>query len=204
MRPFVHPSAIVEDGVEIGEGTRIWDNVHARGGSRIGAECIVGGKTYIAQDVRIGDRVKINAAVHLCAGVVVENGVLIGAKVVFTNDLHPRATTPDLRRLRPSAFGADNLGVRVREGASIGAASVILAGVEIGRFALIGMGSVVTRSVADFHLVRGNPARVAGAVCRCGAVITRFEAKTAADVACPACGLRYALDGRRVIELTPP
>lgn len=206
MSTFIHPTAIVESDVEVGEGTYIWDAVHARAGSRIGDDCIIGEKTYVAGGVRIGDRVKVNALVYLCAGVTLEEGVMVAAGVVFTNDLYPRATTVDLKTLRPSDFGSDHLETRVRQGASIGAGSVILAGVEIGRFALVGLGSVVTRSVADFHLVRGNPAVVAGAVCRCGQPMARFDAERKLDteVACRACGLRYAIRGSHVIELTPP
>ena len=95
----MHPTAIVEDGVEIGPGTSVWSHVHIRGPARIGADCIIGEKTYIAYDVDIGDRVKINAFVYICAGVTIEDGVMISAGTVFTNDRFPRATMPDLSQL---------------------------------------------------------------------------------------------------------
>ena len=98
----IHPTAILEAGVRIGPGTAIWDNAHIRRSTCVGAECIVGEKTYIAYDVRIGNRVKINAFVYICNAVTIEDGVMIGAGVVFTNDRYPRATTPDLRAMRTS------------------------------------------------------------------------------------------------------
>lgn len=206
--PRIHPTARVEDGVAIGPGTAIWDHVHVRGpGTRIGAECLIGEKTYVAYGVSIGDRVKINALVYVCTAVTIEDGVMIAAGTIFTNDRFPRAATPDLRALRPSDPDETTLPTHVRAGASIGAGCVVGSGLEIGRFAMVGMASVVTRSVADFHLVLGHPARSVGCVCRCGEPFVRFEAGASpedGEHACAACGLRYALAGGRVRELTPP
>ena len=109
MSARIHPSALVEDGVEVGEGSSIWDAVHVRSGARIGAGCIVGEKTYIAGGVVVGDLVKINAMAYLCAGVTLERGVMVAAGVIFTNDRYPRATTPDLAALRPSEADEDTL-----------------------------------------------------------------------------------------------
>ena len=205
MTSVIHPTAIVEPGVEVGEGTSIWSHVHVRPPSRIGAECIIGEKTYIAPRVRIGSRVKINALAYLCAGVTLEDGVMIAAGVIFTNDRYPRATTPDLLTLRSSDFGADHGETLVRQGATVGAGSVIQSGIEIGRFAMIGMGSVVTRPVSDFQLVRGNAALAVGAVCRCGQVVARFDddpAQRNLEVTCTACGRRYAIASQRVSEIS--
>jgi acetyltransferase-like isoleucine patch superfamily enzyme len=199
-----HPTAILEEGVGIGDGTVIWDNVHVRRGARIGSECIIGEKSYIAYDVVIGSRVKINAFVYICAKVTIEDGVMISAGAVFTNDRFPRATTPDLTALRPSEPDETTLPTLVRCGATIGANATIGCGLEIGRFAMVGMGAVVTRSVPDFHLVAGNPARSVGAVCRCGQLLLRFEdrpADAAGEATCPACGRRYALTGSAVREI---
>jgi acetyltransferase-like isoleucine patch superfamily enzyme len=208
MSARIHPSARVEQGVEIGPGTAVWDHVHVRGpGTRIGADCIVGEKTYIAYGVSIGNRVKLNAFVYVCSAVSIEDGVMVAAGTIFTNDRFPRAATSDLRRLRPSEPDAHTLATRVREGATIGARCVIGGGLSIGRFAMIGMGSVVTRSVQDFHLAIGNPARPAGLVCRCGEPFLRFgpeAARGSREYACAACGLRYAVAGDRVAELAPP
>jgi UDP-2-acetamido-3-amino-2,3-dideoxy-glucuronate N-acetyltransferase len=207
MSVFIHPTAIIEAGVRIGEGTSVWDGVHIRRDAALGEECIVGEKTYIAYGVRIGDRVKINAAVYVCAGVTIEDGVMIAAGTIFTNDVFPRATTPDLRRLRPSDPDEHTRPTLVREGATIGAGCTVGCDLTVGRFAMIGMGSVVTRSVPDFHLAFGVPARSVGCVCRCGQPLARFtagERATDADVACAECGLRFAISGGEVRELSPP
>src|SRR6266852_914287 len=168
MPPLIHPTAIIEANVAIGRGTSIWDNVHIRHDTTIGEECIVGEKTYIAYDVKIGNRVKINAFVYICAPVTIEDGVMISAGTIFTNDRFPRAATPDLKQLRTSEPDEHTLPTLVREGATIGAGSVIGNDLTIGRFAMVGMGALVTRSVPDFHLVIGSPARSVGCVCRCG------------------------------------
>jgi UDP-2-acetamido-3-amino-2,3-dideoxy-glucuronate N-acetyltransferase len=200
----IHPTAIVEAGVEIGDGSAVWDHAHIRGPARLGSDCIVGGKSYIAYGVEIGDRVKINSFVYICTGVTIEDGVMVSAGAVFTNDRMPRATTPDLAALRGSAPDAQTRPTRVREGATIGARAVIGSALEIGRFAMVGMGAVVTRGVPDFHLVVGSPARSVGCVCRCGEVLVRFAARgapPAAAVRCGACGRTYDVGaGGRVAE----
>ncbi len=204
----IHATAEIEDGVEIGDGTAIWSGVHVRGpGTRIGAECIVGERTHIGYGVQIGDRVKLNAFVYVCTGVTIENGVMIGAGTIFTNDRYPRATTPDLATLRPSEPDERTLPTLVGEGASIGAGSVIGCDLEIGRFALVGMGSVVTRSAPAFHLVVGQPARSVAVISRVGEPIVRFSGARPPDrdeVVCPLSGLRYAIQNGEVIELDPP
>lgn len=207
MSVLIHPTAIIEAGVRIGEGTSVWDSVHIRRDAAIGEECIVGEKTYIAYGVRIGNRVKLNAAVYVCAAVTIEDGVMIAAGTVFTNDVFPRATTPDLRRLRPSDPDEHTRPTLVREGATIGAGCTVGCDLAVGRFAMVGMGSVVTRSVPDFHLVFGVPARSVGCVCRCGQPLVRFaagERPADAEIACAACALRYAIRGGEVRELSPP
>jgi UDP-2-acetamido-3-amino-2,3-dideoxy-glucuronate N-acetyltransferase len=199
----IDPTAEVESDVEIGPGTLIGSHVHARGPARIGQDCIVAEKTYIADGVDIGDRVKIDAFVYLCNGVVVEHGVMIGAGVVFTNDRYPRATTPDLETLRESP-GPDVQPTWVREGATVGAGAVIGPGLAIGRFAMVGMGSAVTRDVPPFHLVIGSPAVRVALVCRCGNPMLRFRAGTVPDagaVTCDVCGWRYKVDAGDVVEL---
>lgn len=172
----IHPTAIVEPKVQIGTGTAIWDGAHVRSGATIGHDCIVGEKTYVAYDVRIGDLVKLNACVYVCAGVEIEDGVMVAAHTVFTNDRFPRAADPELRHLLPSAPTAATLSTRVRRGASIGANCTIGPGVELGEFCMVGMGSVVVRDVPPHALVLGNPARLAGVVCRCGELVARAVA----------------------------
>ena len=203
----IHPTALIEDGVEIGDGTSIWDNAHVRGPSRIGRQCIVGEKSYIAYGVEIGDRVKINAMVYVCTGVTIETGVMIAAGTIFTNDRFPRATMPDLMELRDSGPDEHTLPTLVREGVTIGAGSVIGCDLEIGRFAMVGMGAVVTRDVPDFHLVVGQPASTIGYVCRCGHPIHRIrgnEPSDPLDVQCSACGLEYSIRDGVALEHSPP
>jgi len=204
----IHPTAHVEDGVSIGPGTCIWEHVHVRAPARIGAECIVGEKSYVAYGVTIGDRVKLNAFVYVCTGVTLEDGVMVAAGSVFTNDRFPRATTPDLRALRPSEPDEATRPTRVCAGATLGARSVIGCDLTIGRFAMVGMGSVVTRSVPDFHLVLGHPARSVGIVCRCGEPLLRFaragQPPESFERRCRACGLAYAGEAGKLQELGPP
>jgi acetyltransferase-like isoleucine patch superfamily enzyme len=206
MNPRIHPTALIEPGVEIGPRTAIWDNVHIRHSTRIGEQCIVGEKTYIAYGVTIGNRVKINALVYICNAVTIEDGVMISAGTIFTNGRFPRAATVDLRQLRPSDPDEHTLPTLVRQGATIGAGCTIGNDLVIGRFAMIGMGSLVTKSVPDFHLALGHPAASAGCVCRCGQVLLRFrkDLPTETGVTCRVCGLRYALHDRMVTELNPP
>jgi acetyltransferase-like isoleucine patch superfamily enzyme len=186
-RPRIHETALVEPGVELGEGTSVWDNVHIRGPARIGRDCIVGEKTYVAYGVTIGDCVKINAQVYVCTGVTIADRVMIAAGVIFTNDRYPRAFDPD-GGLADSGPNEDTLETRVEEGATIGAGAVIGPGLTIGKYAMVGMGSVVTSDVPPHALVFGNPARVRGYVCVCGQ--PRTESSDGALAACARCGGR--------------
>ena len=203
MTNQVHSTAIIEECVVIGAGTSIWDNVHIRRGTCIGRDCIIGGKTYVASGVQIGDCVKINSMVYICYGLTIEDGVMIAAGTVFTNDRFPRAASDDLSTLRSSDPNADTLETIVRSGATIGANCTVGCGLEVGRFAMVGMGSVVTRPVPDFHLVAGNPARHIGYVCRCGKPFCQFAEHGVMDLdaACAACGRRYSVRAGRVLEL---
>ena len=196
----IHPTAIIEEGVILGRGTAVWDNVHIRHGTIIGEECIVGEKSHIAYGVRIGHRVKINAFVYICTAVTIEDGVMISAGTIFTNDRFPRATTPDLKQLRTSVPDEHTLPTLVREGATIGAGCVIGNDLTLGRWSMIGMGSVVTKSVGDFVLALGNPARPVGAVCRCGQLLAKFEREAPRDVTCGACGRGYCIMDSHISE----
>ena len=208
MSARIHPTALIEEGVEIGAGSSIWDNVHIRHGAKIGEECIVGEKSYIAYDVRIGNRVKINAMVYICAAVTIEDGVMISASTTFTNDRFPRACTNDLRSLKPSEPDEHTLPTLVREGATLGAACTVGNDLSIGRFAMIGMGALVTKSVPDFHLAIGSPARSIGCVCRCGQPFLRFSEPggrgAGGEFTCMVCGLKYVVRDGLVTEVAPP
>lgn len=198
----VHPTAIIEPDVIIGKNTAVWDNVHVRHSTRIGADCIIGEKSYIAYDVRIEDRVKINAFVYVCTGVEIERGVMIAAGVIFTNDRHPRATSAGFERLLPSEPNEATLSTLVREGATIGAGAIIGPGITIGRFAMIGMGSVVTRDVPDFSIVCGNPAKKVGYACSCGETLPQaaLSAESPAGIECCSCGAQYVLNGSNIVQ----
>ena len=155
---FQHKHAIVEANVTIGAGTRIWAFVHVLPGAVIGSDCNICDRTFIEGDVCIGDRVTIKCGVSVWNGLVVENDVFVGPNAVFTNDLRPRSQARLLAYPR----------TLLKEGCSLGANCVILPGLTIGRWAMIGAGAVVTHDVPDFGLVVGVPARMRGWVCCCG------------------------------------
>jgi UDP-2-acetamido-3-amino-2,3-dideoxy-glucuronate N-acetyltransferase len=167
---MIHPSAHVSDQSKIGKGTRIWDWAQIREGASIGQDCNLGKSVYIDRDVVIGDKVKIQNNVSVFEGVTIEDGVFVGPHVCFTNDKLPRAVN---NNFEPSGSEDWQISpILVKRGASIGANSTILPGVVIGRFAMVGAGSVVTKDVADFALVVGNPARVIGRVDESGRRVT--------------------------------
>ena len=164
---YIHPTADVAENSKIGSDTKIWHQSQVRENAVIGNNCIIGKSVYIDSSVRIGDRCKIQNGVSIYHGVQLEDGVFCGPHCVFTNDLRPRAIDPD------GALKTDNdwtvYNTLVRRGASIGASAVIVCGIEIGAWAMIGAGSVVTKDVPGHGLVYGNPARLHGFVCKCGA-----------------------------------
>jgi UDP-2-acetamido-3-amino-2,3-dideoxy-glucuronate N-acetyltransferase len=166
----IHPTAEVEDGAQVGAGTRIWHHAHVRSGAAIGAECNLGYGVYVDAGVKIGNRVKLQNRVSVYNGVTIEDGVFVGPHVAFTNDKHPRAVRPDGGPAGPEDWTVSR--TLIREGASIGAGAVVLPGVTIGRWAMVAAGAVVTRDVPDHGLVAGNPARPAGYVCACGRRLT--------------------------------
>jgi UDP-2-acetamido-3-amino-2,3-dideoxy-glucuronate N-acetyltransferase len=168
---FVHPSADVEPGAAIGSGTKIWHLAHVRSSATIGAGCVIGRNVYVDAEAVVGDRVKIQNNVSVYHGVTIEDEVFVGPCAVFTNDLRPRAQNPDWK-ITPTL---------VRHGASIGANATIVCGVEIGPYAMIAAGSVVTRNVPANQLVAGNPARPLGWVDQEGNVVSR-EAERPADL----------------------
>lgn len=177
----IHPSAIVDPGAELGEGTRVWHFVHVCGGARIGRDCSLGQGVYVGDAVRIGDRVKIQNNVSVYDSVTLEDDVFCGPSAVFTNVHNPRAAVPRKAEYRPTL---------VRQGASLGANCTVVCGVTIGRHAFVGAGAVVTRDVPDFALVAGVPARRIGWISRHGERLV-FDARGQAT--CPATGERYRL-----------
>ncbi len=189
----VHPTAIVEEGVELADGVSVWDNVHIRRNARIGKDTSVGEKSYIAYDVIIGSQVKINAFVYICAGVTIEDMCMISAGTVFTNDRFPRAMNRELTALETSAPTEETLSTLVKRGCTIGAHATIGPGITLGEFSMIGMGAVVTRDVPAQALVVGNPARVVGYVCVCGPRLVNLSSapEHGGSVCCERCGRQY-------------
>jgi UDP-2-acetamido-3-amino-2,3-dideoxy-glucuronate N-acetyltransferase len=172
---FIHPTAIVDDGVFVGTGSRIWHFTHILTGTRLGAHCVIGQNVMIGPNVVLGDGVKVQNNVSIYAGVTIEDDVFCGPSCVFTNVLTPRAFVE-----RKQEFAR----TLVRRGASIGANATIVCGVTIGRYAMIGAGAVVTKDIKDHALVVGNPARPRGWVARTGEVL-------GPDLVCPRTGERY-------------
>jgi acetyltransferase-like isoleucine patch superfamily enzyme len=185
---MIHPTADVAPEARIGPGTRVWHQAQVREGAVIGAGCTIGKGVYIDRDVVIGDRVKVQNRASLYRGLTVEDGVYIGPHVTFANDKYPRAVNADGTPQTDDDWQL--VPTRVREGASIGAGAVVLPGVTIGRWAMVGAGAVVTRDVADQALATGNPARVAGYVCVCGRPLDRGGA----GWRCPACDRSYRFE----------
>jgi len=186
---FVHPTAIVDDDVQIGPGTKVWHFVHVSRGARIGARCVLGQNVYVGSDVVVGNGVKVQNNVSIYSGVTVEDDVFLGPSCVFTNVNDPRAFLE-----RKSEFRL----TLVRRGASIGANATIVCGHDVGAYAFVGAGAVVTRQVPDHALVVGLPARRVGWVCRCG---RRLE--DGARVECAACGDAYAISGESCLLVAP-
>jgi len=157
MNTYIHPTAIV-DTKKIGDGSNVWAFVHVLGGAKIGKNANICDHCFIENDVSIGDDVTIKCGVYIWDGVAIGNKVFVGPSVTFTNDLHPRSKN----------INYDKKETVLMEGCSIGANSTILAGLKIGKYAMVGAGSVVTKDVGDYELVYGNPAVHKGYVCKCG------------------------------------
>jgi UDP-2-acetamido-3-amino-2,3-dideoxy-glucuronate N-acetyltransferase len=181
----VHPTADVSPDAEIGPGSSVWNQAQVRERARIGARCIIGKNVYVDTDVVIGDDCKVQNNVSLFHGVTVEDGVFVGPHVCFTNDRVPRAINPDGSLKTDADWEVSP--TLVRRGAALGANATILPGVTIGRWAMVGSGSVVTRDVADWELVAGNPARRLGSACPCGQPLRDTDGEPFRGT-CPRCG----------------
>jgi UDP-2-acetamido-3-amino-2,3-dideoxy-glucuronate N-acetyltransferase len=179
---FVHESSFVDQPCTIGAGTKIWHFSHVMKDSVIGRDCNIGQNVLVSSGVRVGDGCKIQNNVSLYTGVVLEDHVFCGPSLVFTNVVNPRSEVP-----RRGEYQA----TLVRRGASLGANATIVCGVCIGQYAFVGAGAVVTRDVADYALVLGNPARQTGWMCACG-VKLQVVSETAR---CEACGRGYRMHG---------
>jgi len=177
---WVHSTAIVDAGAQIGPRTKIWHWTHVCAGAEIGSDCSLGQNVYVGNNVAIGNHVRVQNNVSIYDNVTLEDGVFCGPSMVFTNVINPRSLVSRKDEYKDT---------RVRRGATIGANATIVCGVELGEYSFVGAGAVVTRSVLDFALVVGNPARRVGWMCRCGERIV-----AAGDMAtCRACLAVYRI-----------
>jgi UDP-2-acetamido-3-amino-2,3-dideoxy-glucuronate N-acetyltransferase len=183
-----HPTAVIDEGARIGARTKVWHFCHVMSGARVGAGCVLGQNVFVASSSVVGDGCRIQNNVSIYDGVVLEDEVFVGPSAVFTNVRTPRAAVG-----RKGAF----VPTRVGRGATIGANATIVCGVELGEYALVGAGAVVTRDVAAHAVVTGGPARRTGWACRCGEVL---PAGTGGRTTCASCGTSYVAsrDGRRL------
>lgn len=166
MSVYVHPTAEVSTEAVLGDGTRIWHQAQIREGARIGDECIIGKGAYIDFDVTVGHRCKLQNGVYVYHGATIENGVFLGPGVMLLNDRMPRAINPDGALKSDADWRVSQTHIAL--GASIGGGAIILPGVSVGKWAMIGAGAIVTRNIPDYGLAYGNPARLVGFVCPCG------------------------------------
>ncbi len=197
----IHPTADVSPQAALGEGTRVWHQAQIREGAVLGEGCIVGKGVYIDFGVHVGPNCKIQNGCNVYHGATLEDGVFLGPGVILTNDRLPRAINPDgtLKATDDWTVGE----TRIRHGASLGAGVVVLPGVTVGEWALVGAGAVVTRDVPAHGLVMGSPARLAGFVCACGGALgeAREMDGAAVEATCQRCGAVTRLpadDWRRV------
>ncbi len=182
---FVHESSYVDDNVKIGDGTKIWHFSHIMSNCEIGEKCNIGQNVVISPGVKLGDGVKIQNNVSVYTGVICEEGVFLGPSCVFTNVVNPRSFIERKSEYKETIIG---------KGASIGANVTIVCGHNIGKYALVGAGAVVTKNVPDYALVVGNPAKIIGYVCKCGERLN-FEGE---HVTCSACGEKYTNNNEKI------
>lgn len=190
---FAHETACIDEGAEIGAGTRIWHFSHIMPGSKLGKNCNLGQNVVVSPACVIGDNVKIQNNVSVYTGVVLEDDVFCGPSMVFTNVINPRSHVERKDEYQTTL---------VKRGATIGANATVLCGVTLGRYCFIGAGTVVTRDVLDHELIVGNPGRVAGFVCCCGCKLDmEIVENDTGETACESCGKRYARSDGLVTEV---
>jgi UDP-2-acetamido-3-amino-2,3-dideoxy-glucuronate N-acetyltransferase len=194
MPVTVHPSAIVDEGAQLGEGTRVWHFAHVSAGARIGAGCSLGQGVYVGNDVSIGSNVKIQNNVSVYDAVTLEDEVFCGPSMVFTNVLNPRSAVSRKAQYRRTL---------VKRGATLGANCTVVCGTTIGEYAFVGAGAVVSRDVPAHALVVGVPARRVGWMSRHGERLA-LPASGEGEAACPATGERYRLRGDEVTLCNSP
>lgn len=181
MSVSIHPSAIVDKGADIGDGTRVWHWVHVCEKARIGKNCSLGQNVFIGNDVIVGNNVKIQNNVSVYDAVRIEDDVFCGPSMVFTNVYNPRSAIPRKDEYRETF---------VRKGATLGANCTIVCGVTIGPYAFVGAGAVVNRDVSPYALMAGVPARRIGWMCQCGSQLPRAQSS---DVTCTECSRTFEI-----------
>jgi UDP-2-acetamido-3-amino-2,3-dideoxy-glucuronate N-acetyltransferase len=186
---FVHETAVVDPGATVGAGTRVWHFGHVMSGARIGRGCSLGQNVFVASGAVVGDNVKVQNNVSIYEGVTLEDDVFCGPSMVFTNVVTPRSHVSRKHEFLPT---------RVGKGATIGANATIVCGHQLGRYAFVGAGAVVTRDVPDHALVVGNPARLIGWMCECGVRLPLGVDAREERAECGTCGARYDRDGCEV------
>ncbi len=185
---FAHESAVIDEGVEIGSGTRIWHFSHIMTGCKIGTGCNLGQNVVVSPDVVLGNNVKVQNNVSIYTGVICEDDVFLGPSMVFTNVMNPRSAI--VRR-------EEYMKTVVEKGASIGANATIVCGNNIGKFAFIGAGAVVIHEVKAYALVVGNPSRQVGWMSEYG---HRLEFNDKGQATCPESGETYKIEGENIIK----
>jgi UDP-2-acetamido-3-amino-2,3-dideoxy-glucuronate N-acetyltransferase len=184
-QPFIHESAYVDDGAQIGAGTKIWHFCHIMPGAVIGERCSIGQNVVVMNGTKIGNNVKIQNNVSIYEGVELEDDVFCGPSMVFTNVINPRSAVSRKDEYRRTL---------VQRGASIGANATVVCGATLGAYCFVGAGAVVTKNVPPHALVVGVPATIAGWMCECGVKLD----DGLMELSCPACGKRYSRRGDRV------
>jgi len=176
---FIHETAIVDEGTQIGAGTKIWHFCHIMGIAEIGENCVLGQNVFIGANVRLGNNVKVQNNVSVYSGVVCEDDVFLGPSMVFTNVINPRSAINRKEEFKITL---------VKKGASIGANATIVCGVTLGEYCFVGAGAVVTKNVKPYALVTGVPAKQSGWVSKAGIVLKD-------DLICPETGEKYEVEG---------
>ena len=182
MGYFKHDKALVDEKAEIGEGTRIWAHANIQAGAKVGKNCNICDGSFVEKGAVIGDHVTVKHHVSIFDGVTIEDDCFIGSNIAFINDRFPRSHREDAWHLEKTL---------IKKGATLGSNAVVMGGLTIGEYAMIGAGSVVTKDVAPHTMVVGNPARVMGFVCRCGRKLDQ-------KMKCAACARQYVLKGKRL------
>ena len=181
---FIHETAVVDDGAQIGSGTKVWHFCHVMGTAQIGENCVLGQNVFIGNRAVLGNNVKVQNNVSVYEGVICEDDVFLGPSMVFTNVVNPRSAVNRKEEFKPTL---------VKRGASIGANATIVCGHTVGRWAMIAAGAVVTKDVPDHALMAGVPAKQIGWVCECGEVLR-------GDLSCGKCGRKYGQSEEGLIE----